>query len=299
VQSSAYLITGASGFVGRHLAARLGQRAIALYNNRPISGGIQFDGGTMRLRDTLLRKGHGFTHAFLLHGITTMDVCARDPVATGQVNVDGMMRMIDDLIEEGITPVYASSDAVFDGTEGGYTEEHPLSPVLVYGSQKAEVETYLRGRQEPWLIARLSKVVGTDAGTHSLFGEWIEAINAGNTIRCAHDQVFSPVAVDDVVGALFSLAETGRTGLFNVCGPRALSRLDLLNIFLDAIRSYHPVKANVIPCSLRDIAFAEARPLNSSLKPTKLYRTLGREFKDMLTICKEMSANLHGGQIDC
>ncbi|EWY42819.1 hypothetical protein N825_00965 [Skermanella stibiiresistens SB22] len=252
----------------------------------------------MRLRDSLLREGHEFTHAFLLHGITTMDLCARAPVATGQVNVDGMKRMIDDLIEEGITPVYASSDAVFDGTEGGYTEDSPLNPILVYGSQKAEIETYLKGRQEPWLIARLSKVVGTDTGTHSLFGEWIEAINAGNIIRCAHDQVFSPVSVDDVVRALVSLAESGRTGLFNVCGPRALSRLDLLDIFLDAIRGDHPVKANVVPCSLRDIAFAEARPLNSSLNPDKLYRSLGGEFKDMLTICKEVSANLNGGWID-
>ncbi|MEW6248482.1 MAG: sugar nucleotide-binding protein [Nitrospirota bacterium] len=282
-----YLIIGASGFVGSSLYSRLGcNAAIATYCKNPIRGGIYFDARSMRLRDTFLRGNHGLTHAFLLCGITKIDACARDPEGTARVNVQSMKEMIDDLLTEGVTPIFASSDAVFDGTRGLWREEDLPNPILTYGRQKVEVESYLMRVKPAWAIARLSKVVGSAEDV--LVGSWIKNLEHGETVFCAHDQIFSPACVDDVVTAIIRLAEENCTGLFNICGPRPLSRLELLNILVREIQQYVPLNPNIVPCSLKDLPFLETRPMNTSLIGEKLYSSIGMRFQDMETVCKKI-----------
>jgi dTDP-4-dehydrorhamnose reductase len=289
------LVLGASGFVGRHLYARLGSaRAVATWHSTPLSGGVRFDAGTMSLRDTLLRGRHGLTAAILLLGRTKIDDCARDPQGTAQVNVAGTIRAIDDLMEAGVKPVYASTDAVFDGSRGGWTEDDPPNPTLVYGRQNAAVEAHLRGKASPWIVARLSKVVGADDSTHSLIGEWLRQIEADETIRCARDLVFTPAHVDDVAAALVRLAEGAFSGVFNVCGPQSMTRLELLEILVGEIRRYRDVRPRIVPCSIRDFPFLEPRPLDGSMLPAKLYRALGSSFRDMRSVCAEIARNRYG-----
>jgi len=290
------LVLGASGFVGRHLYERLGpQRAVASFHSTPFAGGVRFDAGVMRLRDTLLRGAHGLKAAFLLYGRTKIDDCARDPGGTARVNVEGMMRAIDDLIEAGVKPIYASTDAVFDGSRGSWTEGDPPNPTLTYGRQKAAVEAYLRGKPAPWIVARLSKVVGSDGATHSLLGEWIRQIEAGETIRCATDLVFTPAHVDDVAAALIRLAVEDFSGVFNVCGPQSMSRMALLQLLVEEVRRYRDVDPRIVPCSIRDFPFLEPRPLNGSMLPDKLYRALGTPFRDMRSVCAELARRSYGG----
>lgn len=283
--SSRFLIVGGSGFLGRALYARLGaERAIATYHKNPIPGGVYFEASTTRLADMFLRRGHGLTHAFLLHGITRIDDCARNPADTAKVNVDSTIRMIDDLLAAGVTPIFASSDAVFDGTRGLWTEEDLTNPILTYGRQKVEVENHLMRRNASWVIARLAKVVGS--GDDVLFGGWIKNLEHSEKILCASDQIFSPASIDDVVIALIRLAETNCTGVFNVSGPYHISRLELLNTLVREIQRHVDLCPRIVACSLRDLPFLETRPVNNSLIGEKLYSTIGMRFQDMKTVCQ-------------
>ena len=292
-----FLIVGASGFIGTHLYARLGpERAIATYYQNPIAGGVYFDASRMRLSEELLRGDHGIAYAFLLGGIGKLDECARDPKGTARVNVDGIKRMIDDLETAGVKTIFTSSDAVFDGTRGQWMENDPPNPILTYGKQKVAVENYLTEKSSAWIIARLSKVVGVEAGANNLIGEWLKDIEAGKTLKCARDQIFSPIAVEDVVTALIRLAEGPFTGIFNVCGPRSMSRLDLLNMLIKEVQHYQNVEVKIVPCSIRDFSFIEDRPLDLSMSPEKLYSLLGIRFEDMETVCRRAAKLRYGKQ---
>lgn len=287
------LILGSSGFLGRHLYAKLGpDHAVATYHSTPLEGGVYFDAASMRLRDTILTGRHDLKIAFVLHGITRIDACARDPERSWQVNVESTMRAIDDLLAAGIKPIYASSCAVFDGSRGNWTEADLPTPTLTYGKQKAAVERYLGSLASPWIIARLSKVVGSEAD--ALLGEWIRQIERDETIYCASDLVFSPAHVDDVVSALLRLGESELSGIFNVCGPQSMSRLAMLRILVNEIERYRKVNAAIVPCSIRDFPFLEPRPLDESMVPDKLYRALGLSFKDMRTVCSELARVRYG-----
>lgn len=254
-------------------------------------GGVHFDAATMRLSDTILRGAHGVTHAFLLHGMRNIDECARNPELAYKINVDSQKGMIDDLLAAGVVPVFASSDAVFDGTRGMWTEEDPVNPMLTYGRHKAKVEQYLEEKSCPWLAVRLAKVVGIAPGSVNLLSDWMSQLETGAAIRCAYDQVFSPVDVDDVVRALIRLAEKNFTGIFHVCGPQPVTRLDLLRMLVDEVRTYGNVSAQITPCSIRDFEFAEPRPLNTSMSPCKLYATLGGGFGELSGVCARAAAS--------
>ena len=77
-------------------------------------------------------------------------------------------------------------------------------PVLTYGRHKAEIEEYLSAQSLPSLIVRLPKVVAAERGSTELLGTWMNQLESDVAIRCADDQIFSPVAIDDVVSGLTS-----------------------------------------------------------------------------------------------
>ena len=287
--SARYLIVGASGGVGRSLHAALGADSIATHWRTPVAESMRFDAGTMRLSDVLTGDSR-VTHAFLLHAQTSMDACARDPAAR-VLNVDATCRLIDELLERGITPVFASSDAVFDGVTGLRTEEDPASPVLEYGRQKLEVEQYLQRNAERWLIVRLAKVVGTRMSGDLLEG-WMNELEAGTLIKCARDQILSPVHVDDVVGALVLLVRGNHTGIFHMAGPDVISRWDLLQLLIDELSKRRKLDPNVAACLLADLPFVEPRPKDSSLSAAKLRATLGIDMLDMRSACSR-AADAH------
>jgi dTDP-4-dehydrorhamnose reductase len=281
------LVVGGSGYIGHRLVARLGRdRVIATYRSQPFPGGFPYDVGTMRLADRFLVGKHNISHAILLQGVTNIDQCALAPEETSRVNVEGTIRAIEDLLDTGAKPIFISSDGVFDGTHGPSTEgDHPC-PILAYGRQKAAVEDYLRGVSAPWVTTRLSKVIGRFRDPRNLLSEWIDAIYRGRVIRCAYDQILSPIDVDDVVEALMFFTTGEASGLFNVSGSQALSRHDLLALLLSRVDPELRSAARVEICSLSDFSFEEPRPKNCSMSNQKFIAASGFTFRSPEEICE-------------
>ena len=195
-----------------------------------------------------------------------------------------------EVIASGLVPVFLSTDYVFDGTRGLRKEDEPQCPNTEYGRQKAAVEQWLQARTEPWLIARLSKVVSGDRNIHSVLGQWVNDIRDGKLMRSATDQIISPLHVDDIAGALIELAEKGCTGIYHVAGSEPISRYDLNKLLVGCIQAVDPgVKAVVEPCSLRDIKFLELRPLDTSLSTEKLQKTIDHPLRSMAQVCREIA----------
>ena len=265
------LIIGASGFIGSRLRDSWSSNSyVSTYNTKPFNGGVRFDVATERLADRFLLRGHTFTHALLAQGATKLDQCAAAPTVTRSANVIGTERAIDDLIDAGIHPIFLSSDAVFDGTRGPWTEQDALCPILTYGKQKAEVESYLSRCPSPWTILRLSKVVSSYSTERNLLSQWLENILERQSIRCAEDQILSPIDVDDVVRIIDFVVQTNTTGIFNASGSDILTRLELLRIFLGYCPDYVRHLAAVQTCRLSEVPSVEPLPVNCSLLNVKL-----------------------------
>jgi dTDP-4-dehydrorhamnose reductase len=272
-------VIGAGGYLGRHLLA-------AYQRVYPDTLGVDVVGPWTHLLDLaapdirpLKLRESGYEYAIISAAVTGLARCEQDKDYTRARNVTGTLELARQLTGEGVIPVFFSTDNVFDGREGGYTDEAPTSPVNEYGAQKAEMERRLpevtRGR---YLIPRLGKVFGLIRGDRTLLDEMAERLSRGQEVAAARDQIFCPVLVGDVVWAVLGLQEVGATGLFNVCAPEVWSRFDLALALAQAL-GVDPALVKGI--SLDDLKEPFRRTKRGDLRCRRLRAALNLEFQPM------------------
>ncbi len=281
----AVLILGASSFIGRHLFEAVGpSAAIGTHCRHPVAGTAAFDVTRMRLEEIIPRPSD-ISHAVVCFAEADIDACKADQVRSEELNVRRTIVVLEALIQMGIAPIFLSSEYVFDGTRGRYTETDAPNPTTVYGSQKREVERYLEGRTQDFAILRLAKVFGTDPDDGTILSTWIRQIRHGEAIRAARDQVFSPVHVSDVVAVIQAVIRQGLRGVFHVGGAESWSRLGMVQ----ALCRCMDAEVRVIECSLKDLAFLDHRPLDLSLNPRKILEATGLTVRGVASCCEEMA----------
>jgi dTDP-4-dehydrorhamnose reductase len=282
-----FLVIGASGLIGQRLLRALSpSRAVGTHHRHGFPGSVGFDLRTGKVTELLDRLGQNFSHGIVMGGVVNIDACARDPAGSAAINVEGSIRAIDGLIARGIVPIFASSDAVYDGTHRMWRETDATDSTLAYGRQKREVEAYLGRQRVPFIALRIAKVLDPELGRTGVLGPWIEELSAGKLIRCATDQRFCPVGVDDVIAAIRLLADAGTSGIFNLGGAESVSRLDLLGMTITALSRHRNVRPNIEQCSIRDFPFLEPRPLDLTISIEKLSSTVAYRPEPLAEICE-------------
>ena len=284
------LVLGGSSYVGRHLLPRLAAGCYtATYAHNPIPNGVAFDCTAMRLAECIGDLAR-FDSALLMLGDTEPNSCVRNPARSEAVNVDGIKAVIDELAAAGVRPIFISSEFVFDGRHGNYAESDLPNPILLYGRQKLVVERHLKTTVEDYAILRLSKVYGETPDDGTLFTNWLAPVAEGGRIKCASDQFFSPIFVDDVVGALLSAVERRIRGTFHLGGPQGLSRIACLQALIDAVGALRPVDLAIEPCGINEFNFPEDRPLDVSMCIDKF--TAASDFCPLAvaTFCRRLAA---------
>lgn len=286
--SEKILVFGASSYVGKHLIRKLGQdRAIGTYNRTPIDNGRHFDSLHMRVGD-IFDGREQVSHAVILIGDTDPDSCVADPALSRAINVESTKTMIDDLLALGVKIIFTSTEFVFDGNRGMYNEKDKINPILLYGEQKAEIEIYLQTVAPDACILRLAKVYGLTPSDGTLFTGMFDLIRSTTTIRCAGDQIFSPVYVGDVVNAILAGIETPLSGLFHIAGPDTNSRLGFLHQVIEEEGPEGVMNLEVAECSIHDFDLPEPRPLNVSMNSDKLFSATGLNFLRSADACKRI-----------
>lgn len=275
----AILIFGASGFLGDKLMqhyARTKKKVAGTYANTKKKNLIKFDLEDPNLKSLNLNL-NDFSHAIICSSITAMDRCKTEPEKTYRINVTGIKKLISQLYDVGITPIFISTDYVFDGKKGNYSEQDARAPVLEYGNHKKEVEDYLINSdpEKKYLIIRTAKLYSISEEDDTIISSIIKDLKSGKRLKMAVDQVFSPTYVEDVCKAIDILIDKKATGCYNVCSDDAISRYELAKM----IRQELGIKSGSIkPCSLKDFKFEENRPLNTSMSNKKFKELTGFKF---------------------
>jgi dTDP-4-dehydrorhamnose reductase len=288
-------VIGAGGFIGRHLLA-------AYQTTDPDALGVDVVGPWPHLLDLaapdirpLKLCASGYKYAVIAAAVPGLARCEKDKEYTRSRNVTGTLELARQLAEEGVTTVFFSSDAVFDGREGSYQDDSPTNPLNEYGAQKAEVERRLpevcQGR---YLILRLGKVFGLIRADRTLLDEMAAHLTAGQQIAAARDQIFCPVLIGDVVRAVLALQAVGATGLFNVCGPEVWSRFDLAQAL---VRTLGAQSSLVKGISLDDLHEPFGRPKRSDMVCRKMRAAVNLEFRPMVACIAAIAKQYREGSV--
>jgi dTDP-4-dehydrorhamnose reductase len=263
------LLLGASGVLGKALAGALGARAVGkTYLRHPIEDGMPFDARTSSIAELLARLPRRPDAAVILLGETRIDECARDPAGTAQTNVAGIAKVARQLATLDITPVFVSSDAVFDGSRAYWSEDDVPNPILTYGRQKLEAERALAALASRWMVVRLPKLLSP------MVEQWADQLSRPGTMDCASDQFFTPMLAADAAAAIIALVDQQAKGVFHIAGPERVSRRALLRAVEEEYGRFAKPAASITERPMREIEKAlglrEPRPLDTSMRSVRL-----------------------------
>src|SRR5262249_44757201 len=136
-------------------------------------------------------------------GFTWVDGCERDPARARAANLEQPLNLARAAADVGARFVYFSTDYVFDGRNGPYSEEDPAYPISEYGRSKYEAELTLReALGDLVLIARTSWVFGPERQGKNFAYQLAGALSAGKPVVCPSDQVSNPSYGPDVARAV-------------------------------------------------------------------------------------------------
>ncbi len=168
--------------------------------------------------------------------MSNVDVCEREREAAWKANVIGVENLAETARRIGAKLIHVSTDYVFDGKSGPYSESDRTNPINYYGKTKLAGENVLLGSAIDYAIVRTIVVYGAGKNIKNNFALWvINSLKQNKTIRCYIDQISNPTFVQDLAQAIISAVQYNAKGLYHICGCETLSRYEfarkIANIF--------------------------------------------------------------------
>ena len=202
-----YVVLGSSGFVGSHIAKALADSNPVLthHQNPRHPGSIKFD-------------VFNDTPDFLPEPPATI-ILASAIEFEPEKQVEAAMRRLLPFLES-YRLVYLSSDGIFDGDEGNYSETDVPKPKTLYGRNLLTCETLIRDSLADYLIVRPSYVYGEADALDKRLQKVKAALNNGEELYFFEDMYKSPLGVGEVARAVTGLAKSTHTGTLHIAGER-------------------------------------------------------------------------------
>jgi dTDP-4-dehydrorhamnose reductase len=267
------LVTGAAGFVGGRLLRDLarGHEVVGARHAREAPGLERAD-----LTDEAAARGllERVKPGAVVHcaALADPDACEKDPERARAVNARAPGVLARLCKKSGVRLIHVSTDLVFDGKRGGYSEADAAAPLSVYGRTKLEGEAAVLAEDPSAAVVRVSLVYGRSLGGRPSFLDWLRSeLSAGRRPRLFTDQWRTPTAMVQLPEVLGRLASAPLSGVFHWGGAESVTRLE----FGRAVcRVFGYSQALLEPVSMDGFGYAAARPRDCSLDSGKLARAL-------------------------
>ncbi len=171
------------------------------------------------------------THVIHTAAITNVDYCEQHEEECTDVNVKAVELLFSICQRKNIHFQLLSTDFVFDGSKGNYSEDDQVGPLSVYAKSKVDAEnillssTYLN-----WSILRTIIVYGDGENlSRSNIVLWAkDALIKGDELTIVDDQFRAPTWADDLAWACLRVCELNKKGIYHICGPETMSIYDLV-----------------------------------------------------------------------
>jgi dTDP-4-dehydrorhamnose reductase len=167
--------------------------------------------------------------------------------------------------------IFYSSDYVFDGDQGTYTEEDAVCPINEYGRQKAEAEAGVLACDPRNLVLRTSGAYGWQWEEKNFVLQVRRNLSAGRRMRVADGVRYNPTYVENLAEITVALVAAGAGGIFHVVGAEEIARAEFA---ARAARAFGLDVALIERVSSGEFKAPAARPKESSLITEKVRRLL-------------------------
>jgi dTDP-4-dehydrorhamnose reductase len=279
------LITGSNGLLGQKLVDLCLSQGISFL---AASSGVnrnskcpQENYATLDITDeqniTEVLHAHKPTHLIHTAAMTNVDQCELHPEACDLVNRQSVQMLANYCQLHQIHFQLLSTDFVFDGLAGPYTEEDQPNPLSVYARSKVEAEKIVQTTQDlHFSIVRTIIVYGEgEKLSRSNLILWAKnALQNSEPLQVVDDQFRAPTWADDLAWACLRICELNQTGIFHISGPETLS---IYEIVLRLARFYNLSVEHISKVSSEQLQQPAKRPPRTGFKLDKARLILGYE----------------------
>lgn len=152
------------------------------------------------------------------------DECELDQMKAYLINVEGTVHLLINSAEFKSFFIFLSTDFVFDGERGMYSEEDIPKPVNYYGKTKFEAEEAVKEYEFDWAIVRTVLVYGKNHSGHNNILKIIkEKLERQEQYKLVDDQVRTPTYVEDLAKGIVMIIEKRAKGIFHLSGKDILT----------------------------------------------------------------------------
>jgi dTDP-4-dehydrorhamnose reductase len=293
------LITGASGFLGQILTLALAREhhvVAGFHNTRPRLERGEIVPLDVTQPDQLADQFRRLKPDLVVHGaaLSQPDACEKAPDRAHSVIVDGSRSMALAARELGFRLIHISTDLVFDGTKGNYTEEDPVRGISVYSRAKIEAETIVRELAPGAVILRIGVLYGPGNCHYPGFVDTVMARwRSGQPMTFYVDQYRTPTFAPQVAEvAEKALTHPELSGVLHLGGADRISRYDFGLLLAQQVGA---PRSLVQPGSMWEAKGAAPRGADCSLVSTKIGRLLGVQ---PVTCSEGLQEMQRGGLLD-
>ena len=283
------LVTGGSGLLGSAIVREaIGRfKVISTYYRNPIA----FEGARFIHADLLSERDLEILSVakpnVIIHcaALTNVDYCESHPDEAYAQNVQASINVARIARDLGSYMIQISTDGVFNGEKGFYSEEDSPDPINNYGKSKLEAEKKVLEINTHCCIVR-TNIFGWNPTARKSMAEWmIGALRAGEVLTAFNDVIISPIFVNDLAGILFELCRMEYDGMVHIGSRDSCSKFQFSHAIADV---FDFDKRNIKPVSVNELHLGARRPKNTSLNILRISSLLGREMPSVLDGIRRM-----------
>jgi len=266
------LITGASGLLGINTAweaLQAGYEVIGWVNKRALprapfpTRAVDLTNAAATAAAWEEAQPDAVIHCAAL---ANLDECERKPQYAYALNADAAGNLAALAKRDGAAFVHISTDAVFDGKRGGYTENDEPNPLSVYARSKLAGEGKVLATNPNAFVARVN-LFGWSLSGHRSLAEWfLNNLRAGKKMRGFTDVFFCPLLANHLARLLFEALERGLHGLYHVVAADCMSKYEF-GVLL--ARRFGLDASLIEPSSVENSGLSAARAHNLTLRADK------------------------------
>jgi dTDP-4-dehydrorhamnose reductase len=280
------LITGANGLLGQHLTKLLLDTNYQVVATGRGESRLPFEPSGNYTYHTMDIANAFDTYAIMsreqpdvvVHAaaMTQVDDCEKQPELCERINVQGTAQILTDAETFSSHFIYISTDFVFDGEKGNYSEEEDTNPISLYGFTKLQAESMVQVSDIPYAIVRTCLVYGNLLkGTRSNIVSWVkESLEQDKTIQVVSDQERTPTYVGDLAKGIALIIKQKATGIYHISGKDWLTPYD---IALKTAHQFQLDASKIIQVDASTFKQPGRRPLKTGFIIEKARKELGFE----------------------
>ncbi len=293
------LITGGSGLLGGNIAKMAVSKfdVYATYHQNKVNlrGVNYFQIDISKAED--ISKIEDIRPDYIIHcaALTDLDYCQEHIDLAYRYNVIASINIAEIAKKLKAGLIHISTDSLFDGKKGDYTETDLPNPINIYAKTKLESEIKVLSIYPDACVVR-TNIYGWNMRDKFSLAEWmLDTLLKKDKLKGLKDVYFASTFVNDLIGILFKLQEIRYKGIIHVAGSQGCSKL---NFAYKIAEVFSLDKKLIKSISLADIGFFTPRPKNTILNVSKCQELLGIKFPNVEEGLKNMKALEGKGYVD-